>query len=205
MKRRFSTLSLSITLAALLLLSACNTPASDPTTTPPATTTTEPTPSQPKKVSYRPDLAWCISGFVFANDGIDIANPIAQVGPGKTLIDSQDEARYPYLVHLSFNYPTEGERSDAACLMPTEYLRSLGWEILPADAYDHVYNADKHATLAVATAAQIEALETSQLLAYYGIELQPDQTVLHLVHAIQLPEGIDDPMWDVNEAVHIEK
>ena len=40
MKRRFSILLLSITLAALLLLSACNTPASDPTPTPPATTTT---------------------------------------------------------------------------------------------------------------------------------------------------------------------
>ncbi len=56
MKRRFSILPLSIILAALLMLSACNTPASDPTTTPPATTTAATTTTADRDTLQNPDL-----------------------------------------------------------------------------------------------------------------------------------------------------
>lgn len=161
MKRIFS-----LMLATLLLLTACAVPSEDAANTTTAVTTTVTT-AQPETI-YRPDLAWIKDEMI-----IDLcAAPVNhRYAPSIT-----KEKPIPCTISLGIYLPYDPEDPDAEWelqqqLEPIEYFSSIGWEILPQDAWEYVQNRSNAATIFVApTESDFLNVDLRAILEFYNID-----------------------------------
>ena len=166
MKHRFLTNSLPLTLAALLLLSSCAAPDGDTATTPATTTTTAVTTTTKPENTYRPDLAW---GHQFISTP---STPISKMVDNSTLHDA--DAQIPCTIWLTVWPEDETDPEPEQKFEPIDCFTSLGWEILPEDAWDYVNPAGISKTIFVApTTGDITKFDMDDLkalLEYYEID-----------------------------------
>lgn len=167
MKRIFP---LSIALAALLLFSSCAAPAGNTintttvTTTPATTTTTAvtttttttavPSPSEPEN-TYRPDLRW--GKATYLNNCSTPVNHTQEIN-----LSSKGTEKIPCAILVTIRSESDGDEKSYQSFEPIEYFTSLGWEILPEDAWDYVNPVNKCTTVFVSP--------TNEAFAQFGID-----------------------------------
>jgi hypothetical protein len=176
--KRILSLSLSITLAALLL-TACAAPAGDTinttTVTTTATTTTAP------ENTYRPDLNWAPGDYLVDAQ----VKPVNIAAMGNAIISKKP---VPCIVWVSVL--KEDQWTVAESFIPTDYFSSLGWEILPDSALDHIELFYPRGGEVIVVAPDGKALfdfDINDLMEYYDLDpalLDNDQIHVQITQCI---------------------
>ncbi len=179
MKHTHTLLPLSITLAALLLLSSCTAPARDTINTTTVTTTATITTTAPEN-TYRPDLFWASNAIIDAS-----LKPVNLVAMPNVYASEKPVPCIVWVFILA-----EDQWTIAESFIPTDYFSSLGWEILPDSALDHIelfYPRGGEVIVAVPDGKALFDFDINDLMEYYNLDpalLDNDQILVQITQCI---------------------